>query len=387
MLSTGALRFLAERWMESHKAKSFVQLSLAGIDRLESKKPLDELSKIEQLIRRNTDAVQVFHTSDAHEIISKLRDNKNTKDVVRALEEYIAKWGFRFGGELLLNRKSWIEDSTELMNQMKKRLQGKNEYDPQSESQNKATCLSGIKLLPSKVNLGRTILLRCLARLSRSAVRLRERSRLKQAQLYCGLRFTALAAGKRLKHHKLIGQIDDVFYLEFDELRAMMLGSYHLPSTVHELISCRKKFLGADRFANKQERIIQTLEQWWLSTTLSFPSSFGSSTPETYDILYGTGASRGIAEAEASVIESLDDIERVKRDSILVTRFTDPGWSSVFPIVRGLVLERGGLLCHGAIIAREYGIPTITDVEDATQKIKDGQLLKIDGNSGTVKFV
>lgn len=387
MLSTGALRLLSDRWMQSHNAKSFLQLSLASVDRLESKRPLDELSTIERLIRKNSDAMQIFGSFAPNQILKALRESQKAKDVVSATENFIASWGFRFGGELLLNRKSWIEDPTELLNQMKKRLEENDEGIAGEVEQKRAKRQLDLDNHLKGVKPVHALVLKLLAGLSRTAIRFRERSRIKQAQLYCGLRFTALASGKLLKEHHMIEKIDDVFYLEFDELRAIMSGSYHLPGTLRELIDCRKKTLCADRLANKRERVQQTLEQWWSSANDYNSPNSDNENIELHDILCGTGASQGIAQAEASVVVTLDEIERVKRGSILVTRFTDPGWSSVFPIVRGLVLERGGILCHGAIIAREYGIPTITDVESATEKIKDGQLLKIDGNQGTVHLV
>jgi pyruvate,water dikinase len=72
---------------------------------------------------------------------------------------------------------------------------------------------------------------------------------------------------------------------------------------------------------------------------------------------------------------------------VLVTRQTDPGWAAVFFMIKGLVIERGGMLSHGAIIAREYGIPAVVGVRDATRLIKDGQLLQVCGDTGRVERV
>ena len=72
---------------------------------------------------------------------------------------------------------------------------------------------------------------------------------------------------------------------------------------------------------------------------------------------------------------------------MLVTRQTDPGWAPVFFMVSGLVMERGGMLSHGAIVAREYGIPTVVGVKNATRKIQTGQVVEIDGDEGSVRIV
>jgi pyruvate,water dikinase len=72
---------------------------------------------------------------------------------------------------------------------------------------------------------------------------------------------------------------------------------------------------------------------------------------------------------------------------ILVAPYTDPGWTPLFQSAKVLVTEVGGLMTHGSVVAREYGIPTVVGVEDATKKIKDGQMIRVDGNQGFVEFL
>jgi pyruvate,water dikinase len=74
----------------------------------------------------------------------------------------------------------------------------------------------------------------------------------------------------------------------------------------------------------------------------------------------------------------------IEKGDILVTKQTDPGWTPAFPIISGLILERGGMLSHGAIIAREYGIPTLVGVKDATTKLTDGQRVLLDADRSAV---
>lgn len=77
---------------------------------------------------------------------------------------------------------------------------------------------------------------------------------------------------------------------------------------------------------------------------------------------------------------------RLKKGDILVTAATDPGWTTVFPLVIGLVLEIGGQLSHGAIIAREYGIPAVINVPGAMHRICDGQIITVDGTNGRIEL-
>ena len=102
--------------------------------------------------------------------------------------------------------------------------------------------------------------------------------------------------------------------------------------------------------------------------------------------LRGTSACGGAAEGLAHVIADVGGIGAFRAGEILVTRQTDPGWAAVFFMVKGLVVERGGMLSHGAIIAREYGIPAVVGVNDATRRIYDGQQLRVDGDNGVVEL-
>ena len=80
------------------------------------------------------------------------------------------------------------------------------------------------------------------------------------------------------------------------------------------------------------------------------------------------------------------EADRVRAGDILVTRQTDPGWATVFFLIKGLVIERGGMLSHGAIIAREYGIPAVVGVPEATQHIRTGDRVRVDGDKGVIEF-
>ena len=101
----------------------------------------------------------------------------------------------------------------------------------------------------------------------------------------------------------------------------------------------------------------------------------------------GLGANNGSVTGIARVIEDFSQIDRLQEGDILVTRFTDTGWTPKFAILSGIVTEYGGILCHAAIVSREYGIPAIVCCKDAMQKIRDGQTVTIDGTIGTVTIV
>ena len=99
--------------------------------------------------------------------------------------------------------------------------------------------------------------------------------------------------------------------------------------------------------------------------------------------LRGTSACGGRVSAPAAVLADVSEAHRLAAGDVLVTRQTDPGWAPVFCLVRGLVIERGGMLSHGAIIAREFGLPCVVGIKDATRLIQHGDRLTVDGDAGT----
>ena len=101
------------------------------------------------------------------------------------------------------------------------------------------------------------------------------------------------------------------------------------------------------------------------------------------EAIAGLAGASGVIEGRARVILNMEDADLEDGD-ILVTSFTDPSWTPLFVSIKGLVTEVGGLMTHGAVIAREYGLPAVVGVENATKLIKDGQRIRVNGTEGYV---
>jgi pyruvate,water dikinase len=114
-------------------------------------------------------------------------------------------------------------------------------------------------------------------------------------------------------------------------------------------------------------------------------------TPDSFDadakILTGVAVCPGVATGPARVVLHSDDDVNVLPGEILVAPFTDPGWTPYFLRAAAIVMDQGGLLSHGSIIAREYGIPAVVNVGPATKIIRTGQMLQVDGARGRVTLV
>lgn len=102
--------------------------------------------------------------------------------------------------------------------------------------------------------------------------------------------------------------------------------------------------------------------------------------------IQGLPVSSGVIEGRARVILNMEDAV-LEAGDILVTAFTDPSWTPLFVSIKGLVTEIGGLMTHGAVIAREYGLPAVVGVENATKLIKDGQRIRVNGTEGYIEIL
>jgi pyruvate,water dikinase len=102
-------------------------------------------------------------------------------------------------------------------------------------------------------------------------------------------------------------------------------------------------------------------------------------------VLRGLPASAGVVEARARVVLHEDDMDRLQPGEILVVHTTDVGWTPLFLVAAGVVTELGGPLSHAAVVAREFGVPTVVNVTGATRAIRTGDLVRVDGDRGMVE--
>jgi pyruvate,water dikinase len=165
------------------------------------------------------------------------------------------------------------------------------------------------------------------------------------------------------------------------------------PHHLRELVAMRRaaqRDLGASK--PPDSLTIPDGEYWHAESGL--PQAAGHQTAEgpaeagRYETeMNGLGVCGGSATARAAVLDDVSDAHRLKPGDVLITRQTDPGWGAVFPLISGLVMERGGMLSHGAIIAREFGIPSVVGVANATRAIPHGGRVHVDGDRGTVRVL
>lgn len=200
------------------------------------------------------------------------------------------------------------------------------------------------------------------------------------SQLLAELRWSFLELEKIWLSSGLLKEPGDIFFLELSEIRQIINQTdRELPSQVSQLIEKRRSQLSQNEQIETTPFVV-----------------YGNAPPITIlktaslqatELLQGIGASAGQAEGRVKVLRNLQSVPEINRETILVVPYTDSGWAPLLARAGGLIAEVGGRLSHGAIVAREYGIPAIMDVQDATRLLKDGQLVRIDGQRGTVEIL
>ena len=176
-------------------------------------------------------------------------------------------------------------------------------------------------------------------------------------------------------------QPEDGFFLTYNELRASVATPESLS---HEALQA----LVATRRSQFEQHQAQTTVPFIVYGDEPPPTPLATSpTPPRSGVLQGIGASAGQVQGPVRVLTTLQLNEPLAPGTIIVVPYTDAGWGPILAQAAGLVAEVGGKLSHGAIVAREYQIPAVMNIPEATQQFQDGQIVRLDGRAGTVERV
>jgi pyruvate,water dikinase len=182
-----------------------------------------------------------------------------------------------------------------------------------------------------------------------------------------------MAEAERLVRAGVLRDKEDIFYLRFEEIRDVLR-----TNRVDEQLIAERK---------------EALKSYQSLTPPRVLTSDGEAIAGSYrrddlpaGVLVGLPVSAGIIEGRARVILDMAKAD-LEAGDILVTAYTDPSWTPLFVTINGLVTEVGGLMTHGAVIAREYGLPAVVGVENATRLIREGQRIRVHGTDGYVEIL
>jgi len=212
----------------------------------------------------------------------------------------------------------------------------------------------------------------------RSYLSLREKMREYSTRCYFVVRRYLLELGKRLAQKKYLQNPSDIFFLHIEDLIEICSSNKISTALLEKLEYQKMMYYAYSKFEAPNEfgkNVLQVNEDSYMASG------------EGMMAFSGIGCSPGIVEGTARVLEGLEQIELIQKGDILVTKFTDPGWTPTLGIVAGVVTEVGGVLSHAAVIGREYGIPAVLNIKGITKKIKSGQKIRINGNTGVIHLL
>lgn len=325
------------------------------------------------------------------EVIDHLRHVKNDnfldelvkldggQETSSAIKAYLNKYGMRCAGEIDVTKTRWREKPLTLVPMILGNIKifeanaGKKRFEQgrQQALEKEQELLVRLKQLPEgneKVEETKRMI-----SLVRNFIGYREYPKYGMISRYFEYKLALLKEAERLVQANIIREKEDIYYLSFQELQDVV----RTGKLDYEIISKRKedyKFFGKltpPRVITSDGEIIAGEYK-----RENLPA----------DAIVGLAVSSEVVEGRARVILNMEDANLEEGD-ILVTSFTDPGWTPLFVSLKGLVTEVGGLMTHGAVIAREYGLPAVVGVEDATKLIKDGQHIRVHGTEGYIEIL
>ncbi|WP_266081937.1 PEP/pyruvate-binding domain-containing protein [Haladaptatus caseinilyticus] len=310
--------------------------------------------------------------------LAELEDVTGSKTFCDAFDAFLDEFGHRGTGEIDLSRPRWRENPSMLLAVIRANLADESAGDHRKRIRrlvdNAETAAGRLEAHADHGLSGpfRRRYVRWLIRTYRDTVYLREYPKQEAARAFTAWRMALLDAGKLLVATNHLDRPDDVWYLYRDELFDALDGK---PIEV-DIVTRRREH---EHNVNLDAPPVLTSEG---------ESVRGQAEKKTVSdgTLVGTGVSAGIVEGVARVIRD-PKVATVEHGEILVAPSTDPGWTPLFLNAAGLVSEVGGSVSHGALVAREYGLPAVVSVLEATKKIQTGQYIRIDGTQGTVELL
>lgn len=387
-----ALFGLAYRLLGDHAGPGDLTTVLRGLPHNVTTEMDLALWRLAERIRADASTTALLLATPAAELAERFHDGTLPAVAQRGLGEFLSVYGVRAVAEIDLGVPRWSEDPTHIIGVLANYLRLK---DPALApdalfARGAAEAALMIKTLSSRVGGVRGRVVRFALGRARALGGLRELPKFFMVTVLAAMRAELKTVGAELTALGLLDSPDDVFFLTFEELRAAV--SAALPPTCETPPAGSgaasppdpaglRALVAARREEAERERRRRHLPRILLSDGTE-PEAVATAAP-VEGALTGTPASAGTVTGVARVV--LDPVgAHLEPGEILVCPSTDPGWTPLFLTAGGLVMEMGGANSHGAVVAREYGIPAVVGVAHATEHIANGHEITVDGTSGTV---
>jgi pyruvate,water dikinase len=301
-------------------------------------------------------------------------------DKIRA---FLAEYGHRGMKDLDVGHPSWAEDPTYVYRMIRSYMSlGPDDPSPLAQFEKAAARRKALEAeierrlsatLLDKVFPVRRRLFRLALGLVHDFFPWRENEKFYGIKVFPGSRRIIREAGRRYATAGLLESEDDIFFMTVPEVERQEAGRGMPPAALRETVARRRR-----EWEGQVKRAPPFIVR---SDGIPWRPAKEAETP---GVLRGVPASPGRATGPARIIREPAEAHLFRKGEILVAPYTEPGWAPLFLLARALVMEVGGAVCHGAIVAREYGIPAVVGAKGALAAIKDGQTITVDGSKGEV---
>ncbi|WP_431293803.1 PEP-utilizing enzyme [Pedobacter sp. P26] len=337
------------------------------------------LLDVADIIRPYPEVIDYLQEAKEDDFLDKLIQFDGGEEAQEAIYAYLGKYGMRCAGEIDITNTRWSEKPLILIPLILSNIKNfepnaskrKFEQGQQEALKKENELLDKLALLREGEQKVRET--KQMISLLRNFAGYREYPKYGIVNRFFIYKQALMKEGEQLLKAEVINEREDIYYLTFHEL--------------HEAVSANKLDI---QLVNKRKEVFKRDEKLIPPRVITSNGEIirGKYKRENLpdEAIIGLAVSSGVIEGRARVILNMKDANLEDGD-ILVTPFTDPSWTPLFVSIKGLITEVGGLMTHGAVIAREYGLPAVVGVENATKLIKDGQRIRVNGTDGYVEIL
>lgn len=333
------------------------------------------------VIKMDADSVAFFQKNDTNSLVASYNEGKLPAAAQAAVRNFLVRYGIRGVGEIDLGRPRWCEHPSNLFQALKSYLDidpsvtpdvlFRNGEEKAAEAANRI--IEAVRRRPFG-SIKACVIKGMISRF-RELGGLRETPKFFVVRLLSVFRYALIAEGKKLVSRGIFTKPDDAFFLYLHELRALGNGE-------------TRDWMGL--VAERRQDYERELRRTRIPRVLLSDGTAYYDAPSRVDdlpgALTGSPVSAGVTEGLVHVI--LDPHgEQLQAGEILVCTATDPAWTPLFLAAGGLITEVGGMMTHGSVVAREYGIPAVVGVSRATERLKTGQRVRMNGSAGTIEVL
>ncbi len=372
-----ATNLIIKKWLESWLDDKNGELYSKIISGLPGNKTVETNTAIAQLasLAQQHPTIKASLQKDKPKtFLTKLKHNTSWQDFNTAYQAFLKDYGHRCHTREVYYP-CWIDNQEQLIIILKSLIDNQDLDFLELETQKRQERLQTEQHIYTQIQhlrfgLLKKLIFKTVLNYAQTYLTFRENQRFYLDHQHLRQRRLFLEYGRRFHEQKLIKEQNDIFFLSKEDIFE---------------IAAAKKEIDLQQLTTKKDDFFKNqgiLPPKFIQGNTEFDDTVIHD--EDSLTITGVGCSPGITTGTVRIIKDVTELGKIKNNDILITRNTDPAWTPIFKKLSGLITETGGILSHGAVVSREYGIPAVTAVKNATTLFKNGQTITLDGNQGII---